>query len=188
MEILQVICVLQNNACPDNCLLSCDRPALGGGSTCPICNTRPVMIYPCCCVYRCFLSFSCWVVVCSIGVLCSFIDLSVTLGSLPRFSCCDNAALHLAIPATLERPCSQFFWVYTWVKLLQPVVILCLFVEDPQCFFHSSRTILCLYQQCTGFPAPLHPHQHSPFSAFLTINHPNGREVLPHCFTLRDQT
>ena len=48
MEILQVICVLQNNACPDNCLLSCDRPALGGGSTCPICNTRPVMIYPCC--------------------------------------------------------------------------------------------------------------------------------------------
>ncbi len=48
MEILQVICVLQNNACPDNCLLSCDRPALGGGSSCPICNTRPVMIYTCC--------------------------------------------------------------------------------------------------------------------------------------------
>ena len=48
MEILQVICVLQTNACPDNCLLSCDRPALGGGPTCPICNTRPVMIYTCC--------------------------------------------------------------------------------------------------------------------------------------------
>ena len=48
MEILQVICVLQTNACPDNCLLSCDRPALGGGSTCPICNTRPVRIYTCC--------------------------------------------------------------------------------------------------------------------------------------------
>ena len=47
MEILQVICVLQNNACPDNCLLSCDRPALGGGSTCPICNTRPIMLYTC---------------------------------------------------------------------------------------------------------------------------------------------
>ena len=48
MEILQVINVLQNNACPDNCLLSCDRPALGGGPTCPICNTRPIMLYTCC--------------------------------------------------------------------------------------------------------------------------------------------
>lgn len=46
-EILQVINVLQNNACPDNCLLSCDRPALGGGPTCPICNTRPIMLYTC---------------------------------------------------------------------------------------------------------------------------------------------
>ena len=27
-EILQVINVLQSNACPDNCLNSCDRPAL----------------------------------------------------------------------------------------------------------------------------------------------------------------
>ena len=32
IEILQVINVLQSNACPDNCLLSCDRPALGGGA------------------------------------------------------------------------------------------------------------------------------------------------------------
>lgn len=47
MEILQVINVLQNNACPDNCLLSCDRPALGGGPACPICNTRPIMLYTC---------------------------------------------------------------------------------------------------------------------------------------------
>lgn len=46
-EILQVINVLQNNACPDGCLLSCDRPALGGGTTCPICNTRPIMLYTC---------------------------------------------------------------------------------------------------------------------------------------------
>ena len=46
-EILQVINVLQNNACPDNCLLSCDRPALGGGSNCVICNTRPIMLYGC---------------------------------------------------------------------------------------------------------------------------------------------
>lgn len=46
-EILQVINVLQNNACPDNCLLSCDRPALGGGTNCVICNTRPIMLYGC---------------------------------------------------------------------------------------------------------------------------------------------
>jgi len=47
LEILQVINVLQSNACPDSCLLSCDRPALGGGSNCVICNTRPIMIYGC---------------------------------------------------------------------------------------------------------------------------------------------
>ena len=47
-EILQVINVLQSNACPDNCLLSCDRPALGGGPNCIICNTRPIMLYTCC--------------------------------------------------------------------------------------------------------------------------------------------
>lgn len=45
LEILQVINVLQSNACPDNCLLSCDRPALGGGNNCVICNTRPIMLY-----------------------------------------------------------------------------------------------------------------------------------------------
>lgn len=47
-EILQVICVLQSNACPENCLLSCDRPALGVGPNCMICNTRPIMLYTCC--------------------------------------------------------------------------------------------------------------------------------------------
>ncbi len=47
-EILQVINILQNNACPENCLNSCDRPALGGGSNCIICNTRPIMLYTCC--------------------------------------------------------------------------------------------------------------------------------------------
>ncbi len=46
-EILQVINVLQSNACPDNCLNSCDRPALGGGSNCIVCNTRPIMLYMC---------------------------------------------------------------------------------------------------------------------------------------------
>lgn len=44
-EILQVILVLQNNACPDGCLDTCDRPALGGGPDCLICNTRPIMLY-----------------------------------------------------------------------------------------------------------------------------------------------
>jgi spore coat protein Z len=46
-EILKVILVLQENACPDNCLDSCDRPMLGGGANCLICNTRPVMLYTC---------------------------------------------------------------------------------------------------------------------------------------------
>jgi hypothetical protein len=46
-EILRVISVLQQNACGDSCLDSCDRPMLGGGPTCLICNTRPVMIYTC---------------------------------------------------------------------------------------------------------------------------------------------
>ena len=45
MEILKVINVLQSNACPDNCLQSCDRPALGGGPNCIVCNTRPIMLY-----------------------------------------------------------------------------------------------------------------------------------------------
>ncbi len=47
-EILQVICVLQANACPTTCLNSCDRPALGGGNNCIVCNTRPIMLYTCC--------------------------------------------------------------------------------------------------------------------------------------------
>lgn len=47
-EILQVINVLQSNACPDNCLNSCDRPALGGSGNCVTCNTRPIMLYTCC--------------------------------------------------------------------------------------------------------------------------------------------
>ncbi len=47
-EILNVILILQQNACPENCLDSCDRPALGGGPNCLVCNTRPVMLYTCC--------------------------------------------------------------------------------------------------------------------------------------------
>ena len=47
-EILKVILVLQQNASPDSCLDSCDRPMLGGGPNCLICNTRPVMLYTCC--------------------------------------------------------------------------------------------------------------------------------------------
>ncbi len=47
-EILRIILILQQNACPDNCLDSCDRPMLGGGSNCLICNTRPIMLYTCC--------------------------------------------------------------------------------------------------------------------------------------------
>lgn len=47
-EILCVILVLQENACPHNCLQTCDRPVLGGGTNCIVCNTRPVMLYTCC--------------------------------------------------------------------------------------------------------------------------------------------
>ena len=47
-EILKVILVLQQNACPDSCLDSCDRPMLGGGPNSLVCNTRPVMLYTCC--------------------------------------------------------------------------------------------------------------------------------------------
>ena len=47
-DILSVILVLQESVCPDNCLDTCDRPMLGGGSNCLVCNTRPVMLYTCC--------------------------------------------------------------------------------------------------------------------------------------------
>src|SRR5574344_378853 len=47
-DILKVILALQQNACPDSCLDTCDRPMLGGGANCLICNTRPVMLYTCC--------------------------------------------------------------------------------------------------------------------------------------------
>lgn len=47
-EILKVILVLQQNASPESCLDSCDRPMLGGGPSCLVCNTRPVMLYTCC--------------------------------------------------------------------------------------------------------------------------------------------
>ena len=46
--ILRVILALQQNACPDSCLDTCDRPMLGGGTGCLVCNTRPVMLYTCC--------------------------------------------------------------------------------------------------------------------------------------------
>ena len=47
-EILNIIKVLQENACPENSLDTCDRPMLGGGNNCLVCNTRPVMLYTCC--------------------------------------------------------------------------------------------------------------------------------------------
>ena len=47
-DILKVILVLQQNACPDSCLDTCDRPMLGGGTSCLVCNTRPVMLYTNC--------------------------------------------------------------------------------------------------------------------------------------------
>ena len=46
-DILKVILILQQNACPETAMDSCDRPMLGGGPNCLICNTRPVMLYCC---------------------------------------------------------------------------------------------------------------------------------------------
>lgn len=46
-ETLKVIQILQQSVCPENGLDSCDRPMLGGGSNCLVCNTRPIMIYTC---------------------------------------------------------------------------------------------------------------------------------------------
>ena len=46
-DILRVILALQQNACPDACLDTCDRPVLGGGTNCLLCNTRPVQLYTC---------------------------------------------------------------------------------------------------------------------------------------------
>lgn len=48
-EILEVILILQQNAVsPESCLDSCDRPVLGCGTSCCVCNTRPIMLYTCC--------------------------------------------------------------------------------------------------------------------------------------------
>ncbi len=47
-EIINVIDILQKNACPNNCLDSCDRPTLGGGPSCLVCNTRPIQLFTCC--------------------------------------------------------------------------------------------------------------------------------------------
>lgn len=47
-EILKVIQILQQNVCPETALDSCDRPMLGGGANCLVCNTRPIMLYTCC--------------------------------------------------------------------------------------------------------------------------------------------
>lgn len=49
-DILKVILALQQNACPEGCLDTCDRPVLGGGTNCLLCNTRPVQLYTCCSV------------------------------------------------------------------------------------------------------------------------------------------
>lgn len=47
-EILKVINLLQQNACPNSCTDSCDRPTLGGGPSCLVCNTRPIQLFTCC--------------------------------------------------------------------------------------------------------------------------------------------
>ena len=45
VEILRVIEILQNNACPEACSDLCDRPVLGGGNNFVTCNTRPVQLF-----------------------------------------------------------------------------------------------------------------------------------------------
>ena len=46
-EILRVINVLQENACPDRCDDSCDRPVLGKAKECRFDNTRPIQLFTC---------------------------------------------------------------------------------------------------------------------------------------------
>ena len=47
-EVLEVICVLQQNAsCPLNSIDTCDRPVLGCAEISCVCNTRPVVLYLC---------------------------------------------------------------------------------------------------------------------------------------------
>ena len=47
-DILKVILLLQQNVCQnDNCLQTCDRGYLGQNCT-TFCNTRPIVLYPCC--------------------------------------------------------------------------------------------------------------------------------------------
>ena len=48
-NILEVICMIQENACPGcGSIDSCDRPTLGIGPSCLNCNTRPICLYSCC--------------------------------------------------------------------------------------------------------------------------------------------
>ena len=42
-EILSVILVLQENACPENCLDTCDRPMLGGVLCAPTGDKLPYL-------------------------------------------------------------------------------------------------------------------------------------------------
>ena len=48
-EILNVILMLQRNACGDECLDTCDRGFLACGATTLNCNTRPITLYTCGC-------------------------------------------------------------------------------------------------------------------------------------------
>jgi len=45
LEILSIIDILQRNACPEECILTCDKPVLGENTSNPVFNTRPVIIY-----------------------------------------------------------------------------------------------------------------------------------------------
>ncbi|MDD2434683.1 MAG: CotY/CotZ family spore coat protein [Bacilli bacterium] len=48
-EILKVILILQQNACPDEaCLETCDRGFLGCNVASVKCNTRPIMLFTSC--------------------------------------------------------------------------------------------------------------------------------------------
>ncbi len=45
-EILNVIYILQKNACPGkSCVESCDKPSLGGSPNSLVCNTRPIQLF-----------------------------------------------------------------------------------------------------------------------------------------------
>lgn len=77
--------------------------------------------------------------------------------------------------------------IYKEVRLLECMVVLWLFLEEPQSVFAETALFCKLYQQvhkCSTYP---YPQQHIFFPLFQDSNHPNGYEIMSHYgFDLHD--